>query len=168
MDLSYFFCGARYESKPFERFKGSTAIPTDVELRKVFNGITFVTEEGERLSVCMRDSGFEIHYYTNEDNEGKGFDLGWFMLNAGSVDLPNWLVNAAVKRTPEQNDRAIKHRSDVWIRASLIVDKIIEDKPLEDYRIGSLFGNTGTTMTVAEQKVALIRDVADWLLEEGE
>ena len=34
----------------------------DVEIRKAFNGPTFVTPDGEMLGVCMRDSGFEITY----------------------------------------------------------------------------------------------------------
>ena len=33
-----------------------------LELRKMFNEITLVTEDGERLSICMRDSGFEFEY----------------------------------------------------------------------------------------------------------
>lgn len=33
-----------------------------IELKKVFNGITLITEDGERLSICMRDSGFEFEY----------------------------------------------------------------------------------------------------------
>jgi len=34
----------------------------DVEIRKAFLGIQFITEDGEKLSVCMRDSGFELVY----------------------------------------------------------------------------------------------------------
>lgn len=34
----------------------------DVEIRKAFLGVRFVTENGEELSVCMRDSGFELVY----------------------------------------------------------------------------------------------------------
>jgi hypothetical protein len=29
-------------------------------LKEVFNGVKFETEEGEVLTVCMRDGGFEI------------------------------------------------------------------------------------------------------------
>jgi len=32
------------------------------ELREVYNGITLVTNAGEELSICMRDSGFEFTY----------------------------------------------------------------------------------------------------------
>ena len=45
----------------------STCVDTgvmDVTLFKVFNGVTLITEHGERLSVCMRDSGFELVYST--------------------------------------------------------------------------------------------------------
>ncbi len=32
----------------------------DVTLRKVFLGVAFETEDGCRLSVCMRDDGYEV------------------------------------------------------------------------------------------------------------
>ena len=31
-------------------------------LKKVFVGIELITEDGETLSICMRDSGFEFNY----------------------------------------------------------------------------------------------------------
>jgi len=33
-----------------------------IEIRKVFNSITLITDKGERISICMRDSGFEFMY----------------------------------------------------------------------------------------------------------
>lgn len=33
-----------------------------VELRDVFMGVGFTTQDGERLGVSMRDSGFEVIY----------------------------------------------------------------------------------------------------------
>jgi len=33
-----------------------------IELRKVFNPIILISDTGEKLSICMRDSGFEILY----------------------------------------------------------------------------------------------------------
>jgi len=33
-----------------------------IELREVFGGITLITKGGEKLSIAMRDSGFEIDY----------------------------------------------------------------------------------------------------------
>lgn len=33
-----------------------------IELKEVYNGIAFVTNEGDHLSVCMRDSGYEFNY----------------------------------------------------------------------------------------------------------
>ena len=35
---------------------------SEIEFREVFNGITLVTNEGERINICMRDSGFEFEY----------------------------------------------------------------------------------------------------------
>ena len=34
-----------------------------IELREVFGGITLITSDGEKLSIAMRDSGFEFNYY---------------------------------------------------------------------------------------------------------
>jgi len=33
-----------------------------IEIRKVFNSIILITDKGERISICMRDSGFEFMY----------------------------------------------------------------------------------------------------------
>lgn len=40
-------------------------IDTDVmrvEIREAYLGVAFVTEEGQKLSVCMRDGGFEVRH----------------------------------------------------------------------------------------------------------
>jgi hypothetical protein len=55
-----------------------------VELKEVFLGVQFITEEGEKLSVSMRDGGFEVHY-TGEFGE-KGFDAGWWRFNNSSIE----------------------------------------------------------------------------------
>lgn len=34
----------------------------DVEIQEVYNGVKFITPEGNRLTVSQRDSGFEITY----------------------------------------------------------------------------------------------------------
>jgi hypothetical protein len=54
-----------------------------VTLKDVFLGVRFETENGEMLSVCMRDSGFEIHYFA--DFGEKGFDTGWTTLKNGVI-----------------------------------------------------------------------------------
>jgi hypothetical protein len=48
----------------------------DVKLIEVFNGVQFISDSGEKLSVSMRDSGFEIHYF--KDEGAVEFDCGWF------------------------------------------------------------------------------------------
>jgi len=53
----------------------------DVTLREVFNGVRFETEGGEMLSVCMRDNGFEVHYWG--DFGETGFDCGWVEFKDG-------------------------------------------------------------------------------------
>ena len=39
------------------------------KLKQVYNGVEFTSDDGERLSVVMRDSGFELTY------EGQRIDL---------------------------------------------------------------------------------------------
>lgn len=55
----------------------------NVTLEEVFNGVKFVTKDGECLSVCMRDSGFEVHYFS--ESEPNKFDLGWTTFDEGSI-----------------------------------------------------------------------------------
>lgn len=33
-----------------------------IQLEEVFNGIILKTKDGEEMSICMRDSGFEFNY----------------------------------------------------------------------------------------------------------
>lgn len=54
----------------------------DVEIREAFNGIVFITKEGERLAVSMRDSGFEVHYFHDHPQL---WDSGWFEFKSGKV-----------------------------------------------------------------------------------
>ena len=44
-----------------------------IVLKEVYNGIEFESDSGEKLSICMRDSGFEFSYGGNkyEAKEGK-------------------------------------------------------------------------------------------------
>lgn len=44
----------------------------DFRLKKVFNPVVFETDEGERMSVCMRDGGFELSV---KDTSVKGADI---------------------------------------------------------------------------------------------
>jgi hypothetical protein len=38
----------------------------ELELKKVYNGIVLISDSGEKLSICMRDSGFEFNYSNNK------------------------------------------------------------------------------------------------------
>lgn len=138
---------------------------TDVELTSVFNGVTFVSRDGERLSVIMRDSGFEIHYYKYEGESDTVFDLGWMSLNNGKAGdicgVPD------IPKDPEISSR-IQNNVEVWAHAERIVDAVVAAHPLEPYRVGAPLGN-GSTMTPAKQRVNMIMNVAEWFLEkEGE
>lgn len=52
-----------------------------VEIREAFIGPKFITSDGEELSVCMRDSGFEIHY------QSPGSRPKQITCNVGIVDV---------------------------------------------------------------------------------
>lgn len=61
----------------------------EVTLEEVFNGVKFVTDSGECLSVVMRDSGFEVHYFSeNEVSRAvlPSFDSGWISLQRGTIN----------------------------------------------------------------------------------
>lgn len=53
-----------------------------VAIRECFEGLTFVTSDGEQLSVCMRDSGFEVLYRPDDTQAGAPLRL-----NRGVVEL---------------------------------------------------------------------------------
>lgn len=54
-----------------------------VKIGEAFLGVAFVTDSGEKLSVSMRDNGFEVHY-TGDFGE-TGFDAGWTEFKNGNV-----------------------------------------------------------------------------------
>lgn len=41
----------------------------DVEVMKAFRGLRLETEYNETLSICMRDSGFEVTYWGDPEDE---------------------------------------------------------------------------------------------------
>ena len=47
----------------------------DVTVYKCFTGMTFISEAGERLSVSMRDSGFELLYSSDDEPYKWSFKL---------------------------------------------------------------------------------------------
>lgn len=51
-----------------------------VTITKVFNGVRFITEDGEELSVVMRDSGFEFVYIGDDPDIEH-----WYSCNNGFV-----------------------------------------------------------------------------------
>lgn len=56
----------------------------EVQLREVFLGATFVTAAGEKLSVSMRDDGFEVRY--SGDKGETGFNAGWVDFKNGIIE----------------------------------------------------------------------------------
>lgn len=41
-------------------------------MREVYNGITLITDSNEKLSICMRDDGFEFVYEGEKYSAQKG------------------------------------------------------------------------------------------------
>lgn len=41
-----------------------------VTITETFLGVTFVTADGARLAVCMRDDGYEVRHYDDESDGG--------------------------------------------------------------------------------------------------
>lgn len=54
----------------------------DVEITEAFIGVMFVTADGSRLAVSMRDDGYEVHYW------GEDFDAGWAEFKGGVLPQP--------------------------------------------------------------------------------
>lgn len=52
----------------------------EVKLFEVFNGVQFVSDSGEKLSVSMRDNGFEVHYF----KDGDPINQGWYDFKNGT------------------------------------------------------------------------------------
>lgn len=46
-----------------------------IQIEEVFSGLTLITESGEMMSICMRDTGFEFNY------QGK-----WYFAKEGYVE----------------------------------------------------------------------------------
>lgn len=61
----------RIEITPFGSIETVTVTPGvgHTVIRDCFNGVTLETDDGERLSICMRDSGFEALYSVNNDSD---------------------------------------------------------------------------------------------------
>lgn len=58
-------------------------------LKEVYNGVMFVTEEGQQLSVAMRDGGFEIGLFKPQKSDFTGNVLllgpAWISVQDGEV-----------------------------------------------------------------------------------
>lgn len=50
----------------------------DIILKDVFNGIGFISPDGEKFSVCMRDGGYEFSYQGT-----------WFRAVGGIMEIIN-------------------------------------------------------------------------------
>lgn len=55
----------------------------NVEIKEAFLGVRFISDSGEKLSVCMRDGGFEVLYFM--DSEEGEFSTGWTEFKNGVI-----------------------------------------------------------------------------------
>lgn len=144
----------------------------DVEMYEVYQGCTFITSDGERLSVTMRDSGFEVHYYA--DFSEASIDGGWFAFKNGTVTPPSYLADRingedAVEGVHVPFDTHMdSKRLEAWNRASGIVEELGEKTSFETYSIVNGPFNISNKVTSHEQKVDLIIQIADWFLNKEE
>lgn len=44
----------------------------EIIVKEIYNGITLLSNSGEKLSICMRDTGFEIVYENKKYEAKKG------------------------------------------------------------------------------------------------
>lgn len=148
-----------------------------VEIRDAFIGLTFITDDGEKLVVCMRDGGFEVHY--SGDFGEKGFDGGWTEFKAGRIlrqedrdysdgkkmMFPEELLSACISSESDLDERL-----KAWERATIIIDDILAQpgNELHEYERPAWFGSPSLTYTVADQRIRYIMDIANWLLNEQE
>ena len=57
-------------------------------LKHVYNGVMFVTDEGQRLSVCMRDGGFAVGLFQSILKPGESARLRgpeWIQIDDGKI-----------------------------------------------------------------------------------
>jgi len=64
-----------------------------IQIEEVFNGIVLKTNDGEEMSICMRDSGFEFKYQDK-----------WYFAKEGHVEPFNLSVrgNPLVDQTHQE------------------------------------------------------------------
>jgi len=55
-----------------------------ITLKEVFEGVRLETKEGENVSICMRDGGFEMAVWFAGDTEGQG---GKYSIRRGEINI---------------------------------------------------------------------------------
>lgn len=73
-----------------------------IVLKEVYNGIEFESDSGEKLSICMRDSGFEFSYagIKYEAKKGKVTESTAYTFN-GAISVVNHESDWAVWKDSE-------------------------------------------------------------------
>lgn len=59
-----------------------------VEVFECYTGIILVSDGGEKLGICMRDNGFEVHYFQEATLDRPAFETGWTEFKAGMISGP--------------------------------------------------------------------------------
>lgn len=71
-----------------------------VEIFQAYNGVVLVSDNGEKLGVCLRDGGFEVHYFQEATLERPSFETGWTEFKAGMISGP---LKRKTEKNPDEN-----------------------------------------------------------------
>lgn len=72
----------------------------DVEVFQAYTGVIFTSDDGEKIGICHRDGGFEVHYFKEATLERAGFETGWTEFKSGNIST---LRQRNDKKIPEEN-----------------------------------------------------------------
>jgi hypothetical protein len=91
-----------------------------IQLEEVFSGIILKTPDGEEMTICMRDSGFEINYQGEWYFAKEGFvePFKEDKINVSTQELINQMdylsesINQLAESTNQRFDKLIKQKEE--------------------------------------------------------
>lgn len=66
--------------------------------------------------------------------------------------------------TKEVMDKRIAHREQIFIKASVMLEPLVEQHGIEDHKDGGAIFVNGATVTKIDQHIDHIMRIADWLM----
>ncbi len=117
-------------------FKITTDSSGEIVLKNVYNGVGFITRDGEEFSICMRDTGYEFTY-GGVNYEAKN---GVLDVRGNRAEFPMSCLAGLYKRLDSARDKRIaqKLRSYGISENNFIVrdGKVFMNNPILDNLIG--------------------------------